>query len=260
MFADFGQYEPDPSHSDAWNRGAYLAEGLTHCGACHTPRNLLGAEKASQQYAGAEIDRWSAPALTAANASAVPWTAAEFKTYLIDGTTTYHGVAAGPMGPVVHEGVRELPQSDMDALAVYLADKVGATDDDPAQSKVVLASLQRNQPDPQYRRDLGERLYATACASCHYNAEQIRQGRPDLGINSATNLEQPNNLIHVMLDGVNGPEGIPGVVMPGFRGALNDDEITAIAAYLRSNRAGKPDWPNLADTVADIRVNGPTAH
>jgi mono/diheme cytochrome c family protein len=260
LFADFGQYQPDPTHSDAWNRGAYLAEGLTHCGACHTPRNLLGAEKASQQYAGAEIDRWSAPALTAANASAVPWTAAEFKTYLIDGTTTYHGVAAGPMGPVVHEGVRELPQSDMDALAVYLADKVGATDDDPAQSKVVLASLQRNQPDPQYRRDLGERLYATACASCHYNAEQIRQGRPDLGINSATNLKQPNNLIHVMLDGVNGPEGIPGVVMPGFRGALNDDEITAIAAYLRSNRAGKPDWPNLADTVADIRVNGPTAH
>ncbi|WP_376870390.1 c-type cytochrome [Albirhodobacter sp. R86504] len=260
LFADLGRYEPDADHSDAWNRGAYLAEGVTHCGACHTPRNALGAEDASQHYAGAEIDRWIAPALTSQNPSAVAWTAPEFKAYLIDGVTQYHGVAAGPMGPVVHEGVRELAEDDLDALAVYLADKVGATEDDPASSEAVLASLQANRPDPRYRRDLGERLYATACASCHYNVDQIAQGRPDLGINSSTNLDTPNNLIHVILDGVNGPEGIAGVVMPGFREALSDAEITAIAAYLRDQRAGKPEWPDLAGTVADIRVNGPAAH
>ena len=260
LFADLGRYEPDADHSDAWNRGAYLAEGVTHCGACHTPRNALGAEKTSEQFAGAEIDRWVAPALTAVNPSSVAWSAPEFKAYLQNGVTTYHGVAAGPMGPVVHDGVRELPEDDIDAIAVYLADKVGATQDDPATSAAVLASLRANQPDPLYRRDLGERLYATACAACHYNVEQIAQGRPDLGINSATNLDTPNNLIHVILDGLNGPEGIAGVVMPGFRGALNDTEITAIAAYLRDKRAGKPAWPDLAGTVADIRVNGPTAH
>ena len=260
LFADLGRFEPDSDHSDAWNRGAYLAEGLTHCGACHTPRNALGAEKTSEQYAGADIDKWSAPALTAANASSVPWTASEFKSYLVKGTTNYHGVAAGPMGPVVHEGVRDLPEGDMDALAIYLADKVGATEDDPAQSEIVLASLRKNLPDPQYRRDLGERLYATACASCHYNTALISQGRPDLGINSATNLETPNNLIHVILDGMNAPEGIAGVVMPGFRGALSDTEITAIAAYLRDNRAGQPAWPNQAKTVADLRASGPAAH
>ncbi|MFT6774662.1 MAG: mono/diheme cytochrome c family protein [Paracoccaceae bacterium] len=260
LFADFGRYEPDADHSDAWNRGAYLAEGVTHCGACHTPRNALGAEKSSEQYAGAMIDRWTAPALTAANASSVPWSAVEFKSYLADGVATYHGVAAGPMGPVVHEGVRELPEADIDALSVYLADKVGATADDPAQSAVVLASLRANRPDPQYRQALGERLYATACAACHYNVEQIAQGRPDLGINSATNLDAPDNLIHVILDGMTAPEGIAGVVMPGFRGALNDTEITAIAAYLRDKRAGRSAWPDLAGTVADVRANGVAAH
>jgi mono/diheme cytochrome c family protein len=260
LFVNFGPQQDDPAHSKVWNRGAYLAEGLSHCGACHTPRNALGAEQSSHRYAGAEIDRWIAPALTAANPSAVPWTAPEFKSYLAKGVTTYHGVAAGPMGPVVHDGLRELPEADIDAIAVYLADIVGATPDDPAQSAAVLASLRNNQPNPQYRRDLGERLYATACAACHYNAEQIAQGRPDLGINSATNLETPNNLIHVMLDGVSAPEGIAGVVMPGFRHALSDSEITAIATYLRDNRAGKPAWTDLAATVASIRANGPLAH
>jgi mono/diheme cytochrome c family protein len=260
LFVKFGEYQPDPAHSEAWNRGASLVEGVTHCGACHTPRNALGAEDASQKFAGAEIDRWIAPALTAANPSAVPWTAPEFKSYLAKGVTTYHGVAAGPMGPVVHDGLRELPEADLDAISVYLADIVGATPDDPAQSAVVLASLRNNQPDPQYRRAEGQRLYATACAACHYNAAQIAQGRPDLGINSATNLDAPDNLIHVMLDGVSAPEGIAGVVMPGFRHALNDRELTAIAAYLRDNRAGKPAWPDLEATVANIRANGPLAH
>jgi len=260
LFVDQGRYEADEDHSEEWNRGAYLAEGLTHCGACHTPRNAVGAEKQSEQYAGAEIDRWIAPALTAANPSSVAWTASEFKSYLMEGVTSYHGIAAGPMGPVVHEGVRDLPESDIDSLAIYLADQVGATDDDPAQSEVVLASLRNNRPDPQYRRELGERLYTTACASCHYNAEQIMQGRPDLGINSVTNLETPNNLIHVILDGVNGPEGMSGVVMPGFRNALDDEQVAAVSAYLRDKRANRPAWPELTATVADIRENGPKTH
>lgn len=259
LFADLGRYQPDPAHSAAWNRGAYLAEGISHCGACHTPRNALGAEKSAQQYGGAVVDQWSAPALTTANASAVAWSAPEFKSYLQDGVATYHGVAAGPMGPVVHAGLRALPEADIDALSVYLADRVGATKDDPAQSAAVLASLARSQPDPDYRRDLGERLYATACAACHYNAGQIAAARPELDINSAITQDAPDNLIHVILDGVNAPEGIAGVVMPGFRAALSDAQITALAAYLRQARAGKPAWPDLARTVATIRADGPSA-
>jgi mono/diheme cytochrome c family protein len=100
----------------------------------------------------------------------------------------------------------------------------------------------------------------TVCALCHYNTALTSQGRPDLGVNSATNLETPNNLIQVILDGMYAPEGITGVVMPGFNGALSDTEITAIAAYLHDNRVGQQAWPNLAKTVVDLCINGPTAH
>ncbi|SOH94330.1 Cytochrome c, mono- and diheme variants [Monaibacterium marinum] len=250
LFVDFDEYAFDDTQSEDWNRGAYLAEGVAHCGACHTPRNPVGAEIASDQYGGAQIDGWTAPALTADNASAVPWSTADFKSYLTDGVSTYHGISAGPMGPVVHAGIRELPDEDINALSVYLGERTGGNEDDPATSTAIVSTLERGRPDPQYRRDAGERLYATACASCHYNTAQIEAGRPDLGINSATNLDTPENLIHVILDGVSGPEGIEGVVMPGFRDALSTTEITAIAAYLRDARAGQPAWPDLSETVS----------
>lgn len=73
LFMDQGSYRPVAGKSEAWNRGAYLAEGLSHCAACHTPRNLLGAEKtADDSYAGAMIEGWFAPALTAANTTPLP--------------------------------------------------------------------------------------------------------------------------------------------------------------------------------------------
>jgi mono/diheme cytochrome c family protein len=260
LFVDFGEYETVSDKSEEWNRGAYLAEGVTHCGACHTPRNALGAEISDQEYAGAEIDRWQAPALTAANASAVPWNAPEFREYLVKGSTKYHGIAAGPMGPVVHAGVRQLPDSDLTAISIYLGDKVGADDADLAQSDVVQASLERNAPDRRYREAEGERLYTTACAACHYNSKQVNAGRPDLGINSSVNQDDPSNLIQVILYGVNSHQGTEGVVMPGFREALTDDQITSIAAYLRADRAGQTPWEGLRDSVAQLRARGPGTH
>lgn len=252
LFVDFDDYQEDNSQSPEWNRGAYLAEGVAHCGACHTPRNPVGAEIKSDQYGGAQVNGWTAPALTPQNASAVPWTAADFKSYLTKGVSTHHGISAGPMGPVVHVGIRELPDADIDALSLYLGEKSGTNDSIPQTPSAVARSLEQGRPDPQYRKDQGARLYATACASCHYNAAQIEAGRPDLGINSATNQNRPDNLVHVILDGVSGPEGIDGVVMPGFRGALSPSEVTAIAAYLRDARANKPAWPDLAGTVSRL--------
>ena len=250
---DLGRYEPDSDQSELWNRGAYLVEGVTHCGACHTPRNIIGAEKASEQFEGAAIDQWIAPALTAANAASVYWSAAEYSDYLKTGATREHGIAAGPMGPVVHAGLRELPDRDLEAIGVYLADKAGTTDGEDSTSEIIAASLQKGSPKKTYRWNQGERLYATACASCHYNVEQIALGRPDLGINSATHINEPDNLIHVMLDGVDNKTGIAGVVMPGFRFALNDEEIASIAAYLRATRTDSDAWPDLTERVATIR-------
>jgi mono/diheme cytochrome c family protein len=92
LFFRSGRYRADPSKSAEWNRGAYLAEGLSDCGGCHTPRNLLGAEKASDAYAGAIVEDWIAPALTEANPSPVPWTQDELFSYLRTGSGRYMGL------------------------------------------------------------------------------------------------------------------------------------------------------------------------
>src|SRR5712691_112557 len=100
LFVANRRYQPDTTKSAEWNRGAYLAEGLSHCGACHTPRNLLGAEKAGEAFAGGVIDDWIAAALTDANPSPAPWTQSELFSYLKNGWHDAHGVARGPMSAV----------------------------------------------------------------------------------------------------------------------------------------------------------------
>ncbi len=101
--------------------------------------------------------------------------------------------------------------------------------------------------------DPGARLYAVACASCHYNSGPVPLAdRPDLALHSPLNLPDPTNLIQVVLRGVRTDEGIPGVVMPGF-GALSDADIAHIAAYLRRTRTTLPPWSNLDAKVAAVR-------
>ena len=65
VFTSSGSYVNKPEHDAAWNRGAYLVQGLGHCGACHTPRGIAFQEKAldegSPNYlAGALLDAWLA--------------------------------------------------------------------------------------------------------------------------------------------------------------------------------------------------------
>ena len=111
---------PDPAKSEIWNRGAYLVEGLGHCSACHSPRNALGAEKANAYLAGGFAEGWEAPALTSLSQAPIPWSEDELYAYLRTGESRFHGVAAGPMAPVVKE-LAALPDSDIRAMAVYLA-------------------------------------------------------------------------------------------------------------------------------------------
>src|SRR6201992_1405878 len=75
LFLRRGTYQPDSTKSAEWNRGAYLVEGLAHCGACHTPRNGLGAERPNAQFAGGDVDNWHAYAINANSAAPIPWDA-----------------------------------------------------------------------------------------------------------------------------------------------------------------------------------------
>jgi len=252
LFFRSGRFEPDARKSAEWNRGAYLAESLSHCGACHTPRNLLGAEKAGNAYTGAAIDNWIAPPLTAANPAPVPWTRDELSSYLRNGFSVLHGSAAGPMAPVVH-GLSALSDQDVQALATYFADVDRANDRLASVGPTVSRAMSYASLGAGQDFDADARLYTAACASCHYNSGAVPLAmRPDLALNSALNLSEPTNLIQVVLRGINANDGIPGVVMPSFE-TLGDADIARIAAHLRRTRTTLPPWPDLESKIAAMR-------
>jgi mono/diheme cytochrome c family protein len=260
LFFRPGRFEPDREKSAEWNRGAYLASGLSHCGACHTPRNLLGAEKAGEAYGGAVIRSWVAPPLTAANPAPAPWTREELYDYLRVGTSVLHGPATGPMSPVVR-GLAALPDSDIRAIATYFADVGKAADRLPSVAAAVNHAMSYSSAKAGEQFDPDARLYAAACASCHYNAGSAPlAARPDLALNSAVHLPDPSNLIQVIVRGIGAEEGMPGVVMPAFGGALSDADVVRIAAYLRRTRTSLPPWPDLATKVAVIRQQSGATH
>ncbi len=254
LFFRTGRFAPYSTQSADWNRGAYLAQGVSHCGACHTPRNLLGAEKTGDVYAGASIDNWIAPPLTGANPSPMPWSEDELFAYLRKGVSHYHGTSAGPMAPVVHDGLSHLPDSDIHAIATYFAEVDGASMRKAEIQPALQKALAANQIDTGLHYDPANRLFTAACASCHYNSsEDPNPLRPDLALNSAINLDDPTNLIRVVLYGINAKDGAPGIVMPSFMG-WSDADIVKIASYLRSTKTDKSPWQNLEKKVATIRA------
>jgi mono/diheme cytochrome c family protein len=249
LFFRAGRFQEQPERGAAWNRGAYLAEGISHCGACHTPRNALGAEERGEVFAGAPIDGWDAPSLTRSNPSPAVWTEDELFAFLRTGVSHFHGTTAGPMAAVVHAGLAKLPDADIRALAVYFADI------DDADARVAQAApaaghaLAASAP--------GERLTAVACGSCHYNTGGASNPlRPELALNTAVNAPAPTNLIRIMLYGVSAREGATGVVMPGFSRGLDDADIARIAAYIRATGTAQAPWPDLEKQVASIRQLG----
>ncbi|PYE17237.1 c-type cytochrome [Paraburkholderia silvatlantica] len=257
LFFHPGRFEPQADQSARWNRGAYLAESLSHCSACHTSRGPLGEELTNRLYQGAAVDGWFAPALTAANPAPVPWTSAELRDYLTTGVSRYHGTAAGPMASVTQE-LGALDPDDQEALVTYV-ESLGNGDARAGHvASAVGAALDADAHDRERIGDAGGRLFVSACASCHYNrAPGVNAIRPELGLNSAVYLDDPSNLIRVILYGINAKDGASGIVMPGFARGMTDEDVAKIAAYLRSTRTEKAPWPNLAKQVAAIRHAGP---
>jgi mono/diheme cytochrome c family protein len=260
LFFRSGRYRTDPSKSAEWNRGAYLAEGLSDCGGCHTPRNLLGAEKASDAYAGAVIEDWIAPALTEANPSPIPWTQDELFSYLSTGVGSLHGATAGPMTPVIRGGLSTVPDADNRALAVYFADIDHASARESAVEAAMSRALATSHLGSGREYDPDARLYAAACIACHYNSGPAPlPARPELALNSALTLPEPTNFIQVVLKGVGNTEGGPGLVMPGYASALTDADIARLAAYLRRTRTDRPPWTDVEKKVVAIRQSPATS-
>lgn len=249
LFLDKGAYQPDPARSAAWNRGAYLAEGLAHCGACHTPRNRLGAEITSQRYDGGEAENWWGPPLNASSPAPVPWTEESLFNYLHEWDPK-HGGAVGPMAAVTHN-LFQVPEAESRAMAAYFASLIGPPSAELLQRTEAIAARPDAAPDPALRR--GETIYAGACAVCHASGGWVPYTVGSLAYHTTLVSPDPRNVIQVVLNGVHPPEGAVGAIMPAFAEMLDDRQVADLMAYLRARFSDAPPWNDVERQVREIR-------
>jgi mono/diheme cytochrome c family protein len=240
LFFRAEMFRPQANRSIDWNRGAYLVQGLGHCGACHSTRNALGASRDMAALSGGMIpmQNWYAPSLASrSEASSQQWETQELVQLLQTGTSA-RGWAAGPMADVVLHSTQHLTPFDLSAMAIYLRDLPPSSSGDVRSSKVpVTAHNEMAQ---------GAKLYKEHCAQCHASdGTGIPHAYPALAGSTAVNLETAVNLVQIVLNGSFAPatSGNPRPFgMPPFAVSLSDHDIAAVLSYIRSswgNRAGE---------------------
>lgn len=243
-------FQPNPSQSVEWNRGAYIVQGLGHCGACHTPRNFLGAEKPEaalaggaylDKVAGGDIRPWSAVNLTSAASGLKGWSVGDIESYLRTGHGSRTG-SFGPMNEVIVNSTSQWTDADLHAVAVYLK----ALPPDETST---------NQSLDDKDRSAGETVYTINCGTCHLptglgSTPGSELGPPLVG-SAVVQAADPATLINVILYGaeVVSPAPTQGWKnMKAFGTILEDADVAALANYLRSS------WGNHGGpvTAADV--------
>jgi mono/diheme cytochrome c family protein len=248
LFHEPATFVPDPQQSADWNRGAYLAQAVAHCGACHTPRNFLGAERNDLAFTGGVIfdevkpgkyREWSAVNLTSHQTGLGHWTEADIASYLQQGESE-RAIVHGPMIEVVLNSTRHFEAADVRAIATYLR---GIPPGAPANG--------RASTDEQLAA--GKITYTVHCGSCHLPTGLGDQG---LGVtlagNSIVQAPDPASLINVILYGPRLPP--PPFVsertrMKPFGKRLSDEDIAHLVTYVRAS------FGNQAGAVTPAQVN-----
>jgi mono/diheme cytochrome c family protein len=234
-----GTFQPDPGQSAEWNRGAYLVEGLAHCGACHTPKNIAGALKTKQNLQGGYGENWYATSLTNDVRDGLgDWTLGDIVRYLRTGANA-KAAATGPMAEVIEHSTQHLSDADLRAIGVYLRSVPGGNQTAAAET------------DKQ-RLARGEALYVDHCSGCHMEDGSGQPGVfPPLKGNAVVQAKEPGAMLHMIIDGarVAATKTNPtGLAMPAFGWKLTDQDVADLATYLRAA------WGNQAAAVSDSDV------
>ena len=250
LFLPDRPYQPQANQNAEWNRGAYLVQGLAHCGTCHTPRGVAMQEKSLDEktpgfLSGAKLAGWDAYNITPHAQSGIgSWTPAQLAQYLQTGNVPGVGSAAGPMGEAVEHSFSHLAPGDIRAITTYLRSvpAVGDSQARPRNAWGTVASdvTQLRGVAPQAGLDPA-RLYLGNCASCH-QAQGTGTGGgyyPSLLHNSTLGAADASNLVQVILHGVQRTTPASNVLMPGFATALSDAQVAALANYL-TQQFGNP--------------------
>ena len=248
LFLHRSDLATDARQSAQWNRGAYLVAGLGHCGACHTPRNAMGAERTDQALSGGEAEGWHASALDHSTRTPVAWTVDAMTAYLRGEIVADHEVAGGPMQPVV-SNLAAVPESDVRAIATYIVSLQPR-----ASASATSAATARND----HRQDdhPGAAIYRGACAMCHGPGRSVPDGALRFGFSTTAREPTPRNFVQIVLHGIRPPEGESGPWMPTFAGALTDAQVADLAGYVRARFAPlEPAWQNVEAEAQKVRRN-----
>jgi mono/diheme cytochrome c family protein len=264
LFLDSKPFVPDASKSPEWNRGAYLARGLAHCSTCHTPRNMLMAEQASRELGGGNVGSWYAPNITSdPNSGIGGWSEQELADYMQLGSTA-KSQAAGPMAEAIDHSLRHLSADDLRAIATYLKTVPplhAAADTRPAYAWGTAADDLNSIRGVALPKDpdqmTGPQLYDAHCATCHQARGQgsFDGGLPPLFHNTTTGRSNTDNLVMVMLEGVQRQADSVEVRMPGFSKNLSDRQIATLGTYLLQ-RYGNPKAEVSVTQVRNLRAGG----
>ena len=243
-----GVYQPEPERDATWNRGAYLASGLGHCVACHSPRNALGGIARADELSGGVIavQDWYAPSLTSDRTAGLgDWQVDEVVQLLQHGVSERYAVF-GPMAEVVYDSTQHLDANDLRAMAIYLKSlPAKASDDAPPErtTESMRADLLRR----------GAQVYADQCVACHRpDGQGVPRAYPALARNPGVIMGSTINAIRVVLNG-GLPPGTAGnprpFGMPPFAQRLSDDDVASVLTYVRNS------WGNEAPAVppADVQ-------
>ncbi|WP_245328877.1 c-type cytochrome [Bradyrhizobium centrolobii] len=266
LYLRHDEVRPDSSKNSEWNRGAYLVEGLAHCGACHTPRNAFGAERKEAAFGGGEADNWLAYAINVQSPAPVPWTEQALFTYLRRGWHPDHGVARGPMAQVV-SNLSPVDADDVRAIATYVAGLFGSPASDRIRSAEAVRTEANKAPTaaPQTSASIfapnavspatntGAAIYAAACASCHETSRPLPYAGLNLHLSTAISAPDPRNAANTILYGLPALDDERSPIMPGFAPSMTDAQVGALLIYLRAHFGHEPAWSKVEQTVAQAR-------
>jgi mono/diheme cytochrome c family protein len=252
LFNPDTRFAPDTSKSPEWNRRAYLAEALAHCGECHTPLNLAFALDNRKKFAGAITAGWRAFNISSDKATGVGgWRDEDLVSYLSVGHATGHGSASGPMGEAVDHSFSRFAPEDIRATVAYLRSVPPTTSTDLSAGLAPPASASHKDGGTVDGR--GKMVFEGACVSCHgWTGESPVSAMATLTGAWAVNDPGATNVAQIVISGTKReiPDG--ALSMPAFGNAYSDDEIAAVANYVTA-RFGAEGSRITAEKVAALR-------
>jgi mono/diheme cytochrome c family protein len=242
MFNPDKRFQSNSERSAEWNRGAYLAEAMAHCGECHTPRNVAFSLDNRHKFAGAKQAGWMAYNISSDKETGIgDWKPEEIASYLGKGHSAGRGTADGPMGEAVEFSLRYLTPGDIAALAAYVATvpAVKGTNQPPVKGspapddhKMGVAAA----VDPR-----GKEIYEGACVSCHgWSGLSPVLDYANLAGTRAVNDPTATNVVQIVVAGTTRDSAHGSLYMPDFGSAYSDTEVAAVANYITARFGSSP--------------------